>query len=38
MSVNNAFRIICGKTIVLSCHRCPINTGVEKIEKYLIID
>jgi hypothetical protein len=27
-----------GKTTVLSCHRCIINTGVEKNKQYLNID
>jgi hypothetical protein len=28
----------CRKTIVLSCHRCLINSGVEKNEQHLNID
>ena len=27
-----------GKTAVLSCHRCLINTGVEKNEQHLNVD
>jgi hypothetical protein len=32
------FRHLCRKTIVYSCHRCLINTGIEKIEQHLNID